>query len=620
MVPPSRQSSLSIINFRDSNYRNYDNFSSSEIAVAAIPSILRLNYSAFTVPVQQQIISSSFENLTSSNWVTVEGNGDLSNDQRDVAAVNASLSLNNIKSESHGYFAIANKFPISLSKFDEIELTLKVSKDINGEIKFILRDDIGSYSAWLIEDFPKDQWYKQKLSLSNPTLESKTKVDLSNVTEVDIGFQKLNINQTYDSLKIGEINGLVSEYCVPYNAIRSVLPANSTIILTRDPAFDASSLVELVNNGDHLFVFSQDNYQGGFFFNLLKLSQSINVASDGIKEPINIDFSQGTVPVVLFNSNVSCISYYRTGLNEIAPMVLFANVGKGSVTYVMLPSNILSKLQLTDNSLGAIFNQITKMQSFSIQNVSDSSVLTLGSYNTIEGQIKANGLIQMESEQVFQTDPIQVRKLSLTSQNFSLSAENITINNFEIYGTARVVADSKSLTMETNDRYTFLTAVSKDLNVPCVIQLSNNATANLSLTNSSGSYSYQIKEANITMDASQMHVNLYTPSIKVEGTIDFSSARIQFINPYVPIAGAVRQPLKITGETNLTVAFSSNGIALISNFSYDGSASLNTTQLQSTTVEIPWLGTLLSPAFFFVYLTILTLFVYYLNRRYERND
>ena len=60
----------------------------------------------------------------------------------------------------------------------------------------------------------------------------------------------------------------------------------------------------------------------------------------------------------------------------------------------------------------------------------------------------------------------------------------------------------------------------------------------------------------LILNASQLSILVNHPSIKAQGDIYFESARIQYINPYVPLAGVVRDGLKISGYTAFTVQFS----------------------------------------------------------------
>ena len=96
---------------------------------------------------------------------------------------------------------------------------------------------------------------------------------MGNVSQIKIGFQELNPNGTYSFLKIGNVTGVISSYFLPpFDEVKSLLPDSSTIMLTQDPNFDASSLLQSAEAGSKIVVFDTDNNNGGFFFNFLQLA------------------------------------------------------------------------------------------------------------------------------------------------------------------------------------------------------------------------------------------------------------------------------------------------------------------------------------------------------------
>ena len=77
----------------------------------------------------------------------------------------------------------------NFSQFESLQLSIKVSSDVQGEIKVILRDSEGAYGAWLTQGFLNDNWLTLTLPLLKPTLQSNPELNLGHIIQVQVGFQ-----------------------------------------------------------------------------------------------------------------------------------------------------------------------------------------------------------------------------------------------------------------------------------------------------------------------------------------------------------------------------------------------------------------------------------------------
>jgi hypothetical protein len=615
IAPPSLNSNLDILNFLTPGTTEFENdTSNSGPALQTIPSILNLNYTISSVPVEENITSFAIEGLNSSNWVTTEGTGAPFLDEKDLIDGSAAIAVNNLTTNENGYFAISNYCPVVLTQFDSLQVPLKVSDDVQGEVKFILYGPNGSWEAWLIQNFPKNQWFTMTVPLTEPTLESTTPLDLGNVSQIKIGFQELNPNSTYSFLEIGNVTGVISSYFLPYDEVKSLLPDSSTIMLTQDPNFDASSLLQSAEAGSKIVVFDTDNNNEGFFFNFLQLAANGYVQTDEIALSTNVGISETQVPFISTNSSsVSCISYYKLNGSSVAPFVFFEKVGVGSITYVILPSTIITALKNPLASLANIFDKIAEMQGFPIE-ISEYSPYFLGSYDTLEGAVNVTGQFKVQTDHLLNISPITSSRLEITTENTSEILTNTTIDSLEIYGSVQLVMAGQSISMQANSVSSYPTIFGDGLNQSCILELSDGTVADLSISNSTGLFTLQMKGGSLLIDTSELNVLVRNPSIESQGDTYFNSARVEYANPYIPLAGAVRQPLKIDGQTIFTVSFTNNDVMIITGFSYDGAASSSQVQTAAR-FEVPWLDLLASPTSFVFYLILLVFALFFFMRK-----
>ena len=146
------------------------------------------------------------------------------------------------------------------------------------------------------------------------------------------------------------------------------------------------------------------------------------------------------------------------------------------------------------------------------------------------------------------------------------------------------------------------------------MELSDNTVADLKIINSTGLFTLQIKGGSLLIDTSELNVLVRNPSIELQGDTYFNSARIEYTNPYIPLAGAVRQPLKINGQTNFTISFTNNNEMIITGFTYNGAASSSQVQTAAQ-FEIPWLNLILSPTSFVFYFILLIVAAFLLMQK-----
>ena len=90
-------SNFDILNFLSPDTTEFENdTSNSGPPLQAIPSILNLNYTISSVPVEENITSFAIQGLNSSNWVTTEGNGAPFLDEKDLIDESEAITVNNL--------------------------------------------------------------------------------------------------------------------------------------------------------------------------------------------------------------------------------------------------------------------------------------------------------------------------------------------------------------------------------------------------------------------------------------------------------------------------------------------------------------------------------------------
>ena len=481
MTPPSLQSNFIILNPLEPDTAYFEhNTTKYESVLQTIPSLLHLNYTISSLPTEDNATYVAIEGFrTSSQWTTTEGIGSISLNETDHNGESTAIDIYNLTADKNGYFAVSKNGIGDFTKFDYLHLWIEVSSDINGEVKVILRGDNGTYAMWLIQNFPKNEWFPLTLQLTNPTLESTPQLDLSATKQVEFGFQKLTPNASYSFLNIGEIQGMTPSRFLPYEGVNSLFGNSSTIMLTQDPNYDTNSLIRLAESGSKIIVFNTDDDNKGFFFDYLQLSAEGYVESNGIDLSTNIHIPQVQVPNISTNStDVSTIFYYKSDGISVAPFVIVKKLGLGEIIYVMLPSNVINALETTAASLLAIFNEIAALDGLQIAKV-DFSAYPLGSYNTLEGLTTVNGTVEISAVHMFNTNPLQSSGLEIRTGSTSEILSNITIDSLKVYGSAQLVLDGQSISMQANSVSSYLTIFSDALERPCTLELSDNTIADL---------------------------------------------------------------------------------------------------------------------------------------------
>lgn len=607
IAAPSLQSNIVILNPLNPDATDFEqSLSYSELALQTVPGLLDLNYTISSIPVESKKQNIILENLTSSQWSITEGSAKIDKSEN--------ATVRNLTADKNGYFATSSICHYNLTQFDGLNVFMKVSDDTDGELKFIIRDSYGAWTAWLISDFPKNEWFTLTLPLAEPTLKSSFQLDLSEIRILDVGFQGLNPNRTYSSLEVGSVYGVSSLLSLPYAAANSLLGLSSTIVLTHDPDFNANSLVQLAENGKNIVVFNTADSSDGFFFKFLQLSSTGYVEGNALALSTTTEFSNSKIPSIVTNSsNISCIYDYKSDGVSVAPFVMVGKVGLGTITYVVLPSEIITNLAAS-SQLTTVFNEIVMMQQFSIgKRVSGSNVI--GSYNTLEEQITLNGTIEARTENLLNIKPILTSKIEVQSGGVSTILLNASINSLKIYGSAQLIINNQSVTVQANSVSSYLTLFSNDSSQPCLLDLSNDSVAELGVVSLGESSTLTLHGGQIMLAASQFEFLLRNPSITVKGDAFFESARIQYSNPYIPLAGVVRSNLKISGQTSFTVLYTIKDVMLITNFSYVGVTSTILSQ-SSSVPDLSWLDLILSPVFFVFCLILIVLVLYLLMRKH----
>jgi len=607
MVPPSRKTNFMILNFLEGNSAAFEStISKSGLLLQTVPSFMQLNYTISALPIEANVTCTTVESFrNTSEWTITEGIGEASLDEKDYVAKPGAISVHNITADENGYFAISKEGRWNFTRFDYLQLWIKVSDDIDGEVKFILYDSSGNWVAWLSKSFPKNEWVTLTLPLATPDLESSTKLNFSDVRQIDMGFQQLGPSANYSFFKADEIRGMNSKRFLSYEEVINFLSHSSTIMLTYDPNFDASALLKLVESGSKLVVFNTFDTDTGFFFNLLQLQEEGYVKSNEIALSTTIHLPEAQVPLISTKSlHIPPQFYYKLNGTPVAPFILTKGIGRGEIIYVILPSNILNTLNRTVSSLMTLFKDLADANELKIEECTCSSSC-IGSYNTSEGSINITGKIEFDTQHILNIDPIEVQTLEIKTENTFKALTNVTITSLKIYGSTRVIAENTSITVKAYSPSSYLTLFSEENRKQYILELLGNATADISFTNASEISNLHMTEGSLLLDTSRLNIVVRHPSIHIHGETYFESARIHYSNSYVPLAGVVRSNLKINGDTFFVTLFSTKDLMIIGSFSYEGAATANqapTTQVNQ--LDIPWLSLLTSPTSFVFHLML----------------
>jgi hypothetical protein len=601
MVPPSAQSNFTMLNFFEFDTTKHVTLQ-NEFLLQIIPSFLRLNYTILSLPIETNRTSISIAGLQNPlQWVITEGTGNISLNETNIED-SVTIAVQNLTADKSGYFALGTKYTCDFTPFDYLQLWIKTSSDVDGELKVILRGDNNTWAAWLVQIFPKNEWFPLTLRLTEPNLESTTKLNLSTVRQIDVGFQRLHPMTNYSFLKIREIQGIISSRFLSYEAL-GILPKPSTIILTHDPNFDVSCLLKLAESGSKIIVFDTNDEDKGFFFNFLQLAVEGYIESNKIALLTNINIPQTRVHSISTNSSgVSSIAYYKLGEASVAPFTLVKKIGLGEIVYIILPSKIINTSEKTLVLLMKIFNEILDMLELQTKTYKYTPYY-FGSYNTLESLTTLNGKVKITSEHIFNTNPLRSSRLEIKIGSTSRILVNATVESLKIYGPAQLIIDGRSIYMRANSVPSYLTFSSDKFECSCLFNFSDNTIVELRIMNSSEPFSLSMNGGSLLLDTSELSILVKHPSIETQGDVYFESARIHYINPYVPLAGVVRDSLKISGRTVFTVQFAFKDLSIITGFLYDGTAAAN--KIQTTThLNIPLANLLTSPLLFVFYLLL----------------
>ena len=614
ITQPISQSNFTILNPLDVAATKFEqSYTKEDLLIQCAPSFLHFNYTFMSMPVEENTTLINILDYKNSSWKTTEGFGNVILDKFDIDGT--VFTANNLTSDKNGYFCVTHLCSSgTLENCTNLQLPVKVSNDVPGEIKVILRDSNGGWNAWLIDNFVKDEWLTLTLPLSNPTLKSTLPFNLHDVIKFEVGFQNLMPYESYSCLKIGELQGLISVPFISYEAIDSSLNHSSNIMLASDPNFDANSLLQYATDGNQIIVFGKDNDTDGFFFNYLELSTNGNCTVDQINLSTHFILPAIKVAKVSSNSNISCTAYYGFGEQEITPFIFTKKIGLGSVNYVIMPSSLGSIGESIPEFaifFGELLNQI-----FVPSNAESVTVNALGSYNTLEGSIDVSGTLQVETECLLIAQPVYASKVNLCAADSFVNLSNVTLNSLNVHGASRLILNNSELKIGANSVSSYLKVSSSGAIQSFYLELSKNAFASLIVTNTSGTFNFTMIGGSIRLDISQLDLLIHSPSLMIQGDVLFDSARIQYINPYIPLAGVVRDDLVISGKIDFTVPFSIENTMLLTNFTYDGVASgSKQSPSQIAPFDIQWVGLLLSPTSFVLYLMLFIFFVFVIRKK-----
>jgi hypothetical protein len=218
---------------------------------------------------------------------------------------------------------------------------------------------------------------------------------------------------------------------------------------------------------------------------------------------------------------------------------------------------------------------------------------------------------------MFLSSPISGAIVNIKVDGQSIEFFNVTLKRLNFYGLTDFTIKAQYAQLTSDYSYTLISG--NQIEEPFTFRLSNKTTAHLVLTNSTGAYDLSVSEGLISVNSSDLLLMANRPSIHVNGTTQFESARIQYINPYVSLAGVVRNSLQIVGNASFAVQFSGDGVSVIDDFSYAGFVSSSSTQ-EPPALGISWLPLLSSPIFLTFYLLIIILFISYLIKRVRINE
>ncbi len=606
ILPPVRQGNTVIVNpLKPDQPILGKALSAKEFLIQSTPSFLGADYTVLSIPIEKNVTKEPIQYLqNSTSWFTTEGVGNIATNSDDPSVT---LSINSIRPDENRYFAISCKFNGNFAQLENLEIPLFVSENVQGQLKIILRDNNNNWACWIVTDFSRNQWFSQLIPIGKATLESPLPLNLSEICRIDIGFQNFD-SDLLNLFKIGKIKNISTSYYLPLEEYAEI-KNSKTIIFSEDPEFDVTALLSMDKD---ILIFSGND--SGFFHNILNLTSNRNQYCNGLGKPYEITFEQTKVPEVLSSdNNVICTSNYELNGRPVAPLTLFRREGLGSITYVSLSNSFTIEPYTLKCLIESILTK-TPVLSDLLENVPSVTKHPLGSYNTIEGESVLQGDITVVSDNMFLIDPIATSRIEILYKGSLVIFENVTIDKIEFYGPVTFKIENALMNMTANGSdYSEMACNTKD---GFYSFLSNGVS--LTLTNSSGTYTLHSKEAKVDFNTDSF-VRLLSrySSFNIKGVTQFSSARIQYSNPYIPLGGKVRENLIIQGEVSFSIKYSDRNWMLLDNFAYSGG--LNSYMPPRNTLELNWVNMFVSPNALIIY-TVVTLSLVFILMKNKKVD
>lgn len=403
---------------------------------------------------------------------------------------------------------------------------------------------------------------------------------------------KISFNLNAD--KIAKIGGIRFRFLTQPDSYQSFEINKLMISDYESMMFPLDKLINWVENGGHLIIFSQ---QPGFFSNLLSIRQTDTSIANYIA---NITIPDTIVPVTSSTSpEVDVLGYYSYADELITPYAYAMEIGSGKVSYLEISPYLNamenSEDRLKYNLLMNISSILKSLDEFTLEKLITKSYPIMTKLGNFSGHVEVTTNFFFPEGNNLLWDSLVTSGSNVIVdgkeiKNFSV--ENVQLSEFSFLGDSNSFVNSTimKITPEQSGYY-FKLLFEKGFN--WTLNLNPNSILKFKIVDEVNTKEVQIKGGSVEFGIQKsLSTVVKTPKLFVNGIAQFQSAH--FWSPFDWLS-CLGNPVTLKGDMYFVSELTDSGTVLFSDFNINGDKEVEGKQTAKWSEwNIPWFDVFLS--------------------------
>jgi hypothetical protein len=545
------------------------------------------------------------------------------------------INLQTNSSQSYVYYGLDN-LNIDSSSFNSI--TINFRTDNSSQLFFAIHTKNNPINQYLISGSTASQKTEETFPIQSGDVIDQVFILLrvndpsSNLTQGSAYINSITLDSKNSALCSLIPNVLLWNYTSmsidQLNDLAPVIPNQSYTLILKDipQGYDPSTANKIANivddflsKGARVVIFGGYSDSPGIFSDMMSINFSgvskTNCVQFSPENQLKIS-STNVTGINLFDNLTFPVCQYFENNQLVSYMLLSRNVSEGQMYYLNI-SPLLNNLNTFDSvgvqMLRTIMNNIE--QPLSISLVDTTQTGPFPAYNVIENQTSLKGDVSFDSTYFSFNQPID---LYFSSGELPSSQ---TLDSLTIIGPAKLELADSAVTIKT-----MTNSIDLNISVQEYVISPNGSPLTIEYGTAGGLNELTVNQPIVLRTTQNQELVTINPNIQCSGDIHFNSALIVVpakgtTRGHFLLGGALRQPLSVVGNCSFTMGLSDDEFALIDQFSYNGSVTVDTSKQssaqsnQTVSLNVPWTAVLLSP---FDILLVIILFILIFRKKLKR--